>query len=324
MSRVGARIQDLIEEGIRSGGGEALISYISTVLGESVGASKVSVSRGNRAKGSLAVTTVHGVLQAERGDGTEGLVLMAPFRTLSGEINSCGIAHVLSSAVQFSRYKFWARDIVILIPGIEESLGLPIGDTGRNRLPSSFALESLEDWLYAYHYRRSPERASSVGEYDFASRGGALQAAISLEINGRSCAGYFGDIELYLEGPDGLLPNLDLVNINVMLETHRGGSMKLYPRGYADSWLLNKIPPKFESAARLVHLVGMLMRQALGYPIFAHGPFLKYRIDAITLALFEAPLVEKSADSEGGAEAGSGSSFDYSRLPPYSDQSLFE
>lgn len=132
----------------------------------------------------------------------------------------------------------------------------------------------LEAWLAAYH----------GGPARLVNRAGAIQAAVCLEIEGLYCDTGFDAYSLHLEGPNGLLPNLDLVNTIVKLADAR--SVPVRVAGVPSS-ALTRLLGRSKYLGQLVNIVGMLLRQASGYPRHISGPFLKYRIDAVTLRAAE-------------------------------------
>lgn len=147
----------------------------------------------------------------------------------------------------FNELKFWARDVIFIFP--------------------QKSYEGLEGWLNTYLTDRSIDS-------------GTIQAAICLEIEGNYCDTGFDYFSVHLEGPNGLLPNLDMVNALVRLGETRNlifGLQKSLPGWVARS----------DYFRRLWNIVGMLVRQGFGFPRFIHGPFLKARIDAITVRAVE-------------------------------------
>lgn len=207
--------------------------------------------------------TISSVLPAERGDGTEGLLLMAPSLTLNGTFNYCGIAYALASLRQYRRWNFWARDFVVVFPGLE--------CTSHKEM-----VESVESWLQAYHAIKD----------GFTGHSGAIQAGVVIELDGDQCGAAFADADLCVEGPNGLLPNLDLVNSFLTIDRHRAGQMRVF----AKSSKLLKFLGLFEDneyISSLLHLAIMMFRQAFGWPLHSHGPLLKYRIDAITIKFYQ-------------------------------------
>lgn len=214
-------------------------------------------------------STAYGILSAERSDGTEGLVFAAPFLTMSGRANTCGISYVLAAAKQYKTYRFWARDFVLLFPGI--------GGASNSEI-----VGAVEEWLKSYHQVGASVSLSA----------GALQAGIFVEFDSEDCSTFFGDPEIYLEGPNGLLPNLDLPNTLVMIERHRAGNMRLCPKESFWHRIWTLAPGNYLRS--VVHATGMLFRQAFGYPNYSHGPALKYSIDSITIAYRAIPKGDES------------------------------
>lgn len=240
--------------------------------------------------------TVEGILRADRSDGTESLLLMAPTRRVDGHWNVCGMAMVLALLGQFKKLPFWARDLIILFPS---------------------AGGGTEAWLEAYH---SVGGLKGSNVYNFKSltasgrpirllRSGIIQAGLSLELSGWQCKGGFTEWEVQAEGPGGLLPNLDLVNLALRVGASHEmrpiyGSRDWFPQSllYNPNTWLNRVggkaagmshyaralaPLKDKLAANifaLVHLASMVWRQALGWPRFGHGPFLAYSIQMVTVS----------------------------------------
>ncbi|NXG56859.1 GPAA1 protein, partial [Hemiprocne comata] len=145
---------------------------------------------------------------------------------------------------------YWAKDIIFLV--------------------NEHDLLGMEAWLEAYHDVNLTEVQSS----GLLGRAGAIQAAVSLELS----SDVVTSIDVAVEGLNGQLPNLDLLNLfhafcqkNGLLCTIQG---KL-PRPEGDS-----LPAYAHS---LQTLLLMVLAQASGRPRGDHGLFLRYRIEAITL-----------------------------------------
>ncbi|NXT17343.1 GPAA1 protein, partial [Syrrhaptes paradoxus] len=145
---------------------------------------------------------------------------------------------------------YWAKDIVFLV--------------------NEHDLLGMEAWLEAYHDVNLTEIQSSGP----LGRAGAIQAAVSLELS----SDVVTSLDVAVEGLNGQLPNLDLVNLfhafcqkNGLLCTIQG---KL-PRPDGDSL------PAY--ARSLQTLLLMVLAQASGRPRGDHGLFLRYRIEAVTL-----------------------------------------
>ncbi|NXP05286.1 GPAA1 protein, partial [Thinocorus orbignyianus] len=145
---------------------------------------------------------------------------------------------------------YWAKDIIFLV--------------------NEHDLLGMEAWLEAYHDVNLTEIQSS----GTLGRAGAIQAAIALELSSDVVTSF----DVAVEGLNGQLPNLDLLNLfhafcqkNGLLSTIQD---KL-PRSDWDS------VPAF--AHSLQTLVLMVLAQASGQPRGDHGLFLRYRIEALTL-----------------------------------------
>jgi len=220
--------------------------------------------------------TIQAIHRSPRIDGTESLVLLAPYRhsfAPDAAINLCGMAFLMATAKHFRSSRFWARDLIFLVPGVSTQ-------------SSTDSTRALERWLAAYH-----------GDSDLIDYAGSIQAAISIELFQKSyssvpCNCSFSDAQVLVEGPNGLLPNLDLANTAVLLTRHRAAEPSLNSPTSLFNPILSKLPAYLQSVGQSML---MILRQAFGYPLYAHGPFLKYRIDAITMSFSASSF---SADAE--------------------------
>ncbi|CAM9131580.1 unnamed protein product [Bubo scandiacus] len=193
-------------------------------------------------------TNVYGILRAPRAASTESLVLSVP--CTEGPHNNQAVGLMLALAAYFRGQIYWAKDIIFLV--------------------NEHDLLGMEAWLEAYHDVNVTEVRSS----GTLGRAGAIQAAISLELSSDVVTSF----DVAVEGLNGQLPNLDLLNLfhafcqkNGLLCTIQG---KL-PRSDWDS-----LPAYAHS---LQTLLLMVLAQASGRPRGDHGLFLRYRIEAITL-----------------------------------------
>ncbi|XP_010001454.1 PREDICTED: glycosylphosphatidylinositol anchor attachment 1 protein [Chaetura pelagica] len=193
-------------------------------------------------------TNVYGILRAPRAASTEALVLSVPCS--EGPQNSQALGLMLALAAHFRSQIYWAKDIIFLV--------------------NEHDLLGMEAWLEAYHDVNLTEVQSS----GLLGRAGAIQAAISLELS----SDVVTSIDVAVEGLNGQLPNLDLLNLfhafcqkNGLLCTIQG---KL-PRPEGDSL------PAYAHSLQMLLL--MVLAQASGWPRGDHGLFLRYRIEAITL-----------------------------------------
>ncbi|XP_053911671.1 glycosylphosphatidylinositol anchor attachment 1 protein-like, partial [Cuculus canorus] len=193
-------------------------------------------------------TNVYGILRAPRAASTEALVLSAS--CADGATNNHGVGLLLALAGTFRGQIFWAKDIIFLV--------------------HEHDLLGMEAWLQGYHDVNLTEMSSSGTP----GRAGAIQAAIALELS----SDVVTSLDVAVEGLNGQLPNLDLLNLfhafcqkNGLLCTIQG---KL-PRSEWDS-----LPAYTHS---LQTLLLMVLAQASGQPRGNHGLFLRYRIEALTL-----------------------------------------
>lgn len=150
--------------------------------------------------------------------------------------------------------KVWARDIVFVFMD------------GDSRI--------LEQWLEAYH----------SNNMEVWIRAGSMQAALVVDIKGTDCRDGFVAHELHIEGPDGLLPNLDLVNLVMRLGSYRGVDFGSFRHDQKQSrGMLGFLNAK-NYGSNLESLAKMSVRQAFGTSAALHGPFLRYSIDSVTIS----------------------------------------
>lgn len=132
-------------------------------------------------------SNLYGIWHAPRGDDTEAIVLGAAYYNSDGIFNVGGLSLTLAMARYFHRWGVWSKNIIIVIPQ-----------------DPNFALRS---WVNAYH-----------STLDLT--GGSIESAIMLDYP--SASDNFEYIELYYEGINGQLPNLDLVNVAISVSEHEG------------------------------------------------------------------------------------------------------
>lgn len=150
--------------------------------------------------------------------------------------------------------KYWAKDIIFLVTD-QEQLG-------------------IQAWLEAYHDSDvcDAQQVLNCGTLD--ARAGSIQAAISLEFS----AFDLDHIDVKIEGLNGQLPNLDLVNLIQRLAMKEGivsGHKQTNDRkrsGAKSTWLQN-----------FRHMLSMVLTQSSGVPNGNHGLFFRYGIAAVTL-----------------------------------------
>lgn len=211
---------------------------------------------------TLTGENVFSILRARRAASTEALVLSVPLRPLMNTnkerpATHGGVALALALAKEFKSKPYWSKDIIFLFTDFDE-----IGTVA---------------WLDAYH--------QTVSQYikgeDLAARSGPIQAAVNLELPSEDVSYY----NLLLEGLNGQLPNLDLVNLVVKLCGREQSQVALhhlmekrrhrFSDSKGESWSDYKLS--------LSTMLRMMWYQASGAPSGNHGMFHKYHIEALTI-----------------------------------------
>ncbi|KAF8927039.1 Glycosyl phosphatidyl inositol protein transamidase complex subunit [Dissophora ornata] len=202
----------------------------------------------------------YAVFYAPRSDGTEALVLSAPWKSRDPETNTNGISMLLALAKVFKRCSHFSKDIIFVVSD---------GDA-----------EGLQAWLKAYH--GNEQSTKDRFEETLHIRSGAIQAALNLDFAG---TGDYNALGIFFEGVNGQLPNLDMIN-----------TIDDIARGIApvELTLHDELVPYTENMTKsyansLKRMLYMMKYQASGTPTGNHGLYLKYRIDAITLYGFDKP-----------------------------------
>lgn len=196
-----------------------------------------SVKHGDEVKNG---TNVYGILHAPRGDSTEAMVLAAPWFNKDGEYNDGGISLVVSLARYFKKWSVWSKNIIFVITE-----------------DSNVALRS---WISAYH--TSLENTA-----------GAIEGAVVLDCPHKE--DYFDSIEIFYEGLNGQLPNLDLINTVALISEHE--SVKVVIQDMSSN--------TNDYEGRATTLLRGIMRQVLsGIGLGPGGEnFSGWKIDTVTL-----------------------------------------
>ncbi|CAH1269314.1 GPAA1 [Branchiostoma lanceolatum] len=222
--------------------------YIQTIP---VPSARQSEEQGKEMFVQLNGTNVYAILRAPRTASTEAIVLSAPYKHyLNMDHNNHAFGLMIALASHFRKSSYWSKDIIFLLVDYDE-----IG---------------MEAWLQEYHYTKSPLLKSSP----LHGRSGSIQAAINLELHSDQVSHF----NVKLEGLNGLLPNLDLVNLVVQLCGRERITVKLHQQRDtfpSEGW------PAFQQNLKTMSL--MMLHQATGMPNGLHGLFLRYHIEAVTL-----------------------------------------
>ena len=136
--------------------------------------------------------TLYAIMHAPRGDDTEAMVLTVPWVTSEGEYNEGGLALAAGLARYFSKMSIWSKNIIFVFPQDSHAV--------------------LRSWVEAYH--TTLEQTA-----------GSIDAAIVLEYGKNG--DYFDYFEMYYEGLNGQLPNLDLLNTISNVAYHEGIHLSL-------------------------------------------------------------------------------------------------
>lgn len=234
-------------------------------------------------------TNVYGILRAPRTSSLEALVVTAPYRSLSNHQKGteAGIALMLAFA-QFARpQKYWAKDIIFLITE-HEQLGMQAwleAYHGLQRDSASFYTSLGSFWQpgtsgldlgkLAKGFEWITDHSKCLDPGTLKGRSGSIQAAINLEFHTPK----FKYIEVKIEGLNGQLPNLDLVNLVHKLCV-KSGIHHSYKNSY--SWIRtrNKMD---EWVNGIWTMLGMVSAQIAGVPNGNHGLFHRFGIEAVTL-----------------------------------------
>ncbi|XP_012578323.1 PREDICTED: glycosylphosphatidylinositol anchor attachment 1 protein [Condylura cristata] len=164
--------------------------------------------------------------------------------------NNQAVGLLLALAAHFRGQIYWAKDIIFLV--------------------TEHDLLGTEAWLEAYH----DVNVTGVQSSPLQGRAGAIQAAVALELS----SDVVTSLDVAVEGLNGQLPNLDLLNL-FQTFCQKGGLL---------CTLQGKLQPQDWTSADgplqgLQTLLLMVLQQASGRPHGPHGLFLRYRVEALTL-----------------------------------------
>lgn len=133
------------------------------------------------------ITTMYSLMHAPRGDNTEALVLVVPYFTSDRKRNVGGFSLAPALARYFARMSIWSKNIIMVFPRDSHSV--------------------LRSWVEAYHTTLDVTA-------------GSIEAAITIEY--ASDIDNFNHMEIFYEGLNGQLPNLDLINTATTVARNEG------------------------------------------------------------------------------------------------------
>lgn len=125
---------------------------------------------------------VYSILHAPRGSHNEAIVLVAPWLNMDGVFNDGGLALLVSLARYLKKWSVWHKNLIFVVP--------------------SNSYDALRSWVGAYHT-------------SLKYTAGSVEGAIVLDFPDTSER--FDHLDIYYDGLNGQLPNLDLLNALVRI-----------------------------------------------------------------------------------------------------------
>ncbi|TPP57219.1 Glycosylphosphatidylinositol anchor attachment 1, partial [Fasciola gigantica] len=138
-------------------------------------------------------TNVYGIMRSPSGGRTEALLLTVPPRDLFDPVRTTTAGSLALSLALLKTLRgqiYWAKDIVVVFP--------------------EFEYVGLLAWIEAYH---GAEKTAHLSWTELEGRSGNIQAGLNLEF----ATPDIQSVDIFPEGINGLLANLDLVNTVVRL-----------------------------------------------------------------------------------------------------------
>lgn len=198
---------------------------------------------------TLANENVYAILQGPRADATEAIVLIGAWKNMKDEVNTSGVALVLTLARYFKRWSLWSKDIILLIPG-DSTIG-------------------PQAWVDAYHNGHDERYVESLK-----IKSGALQGAVAVDYPAGPWGHRYDKLHVVYDGINGQLPNLDLFNTAVQIAQGQMG---------IDSAIQGMFGSGDGYKDRLTTMFRGMVSQGLGHATGPHSSFIPYHVDAISL-----------------------------------------
>jgi glycosylphosphatidylinositol transamidase len=168
---------------------------------------------------------------------------------MEDQVNTSGVALVLTLARYFKRWSLWSKDIIILVSGDSTS--------------------GPQAWVDAYHDGHDERHVESLK-----IKSGALQGAVAIDYPAGPWGHRYDKLHIVYDGVNGQLPNLDLFNTAVQIATGQMGLGCVIQRMWQHT---NTYQDRLQTMLR-----GMIS-QGLGHATGPHSSFIPYHVDAITL-----------------------------------------
>ncbi|KAI3404121.2 GAA1 [Candida oxycetoniae] len=183
---------------------------------------------------------LYAIMHASRGENTEAMALVVPWINSDLEYNEGGIALALALMRYFNRISVWSKNIILVVP--------PDGK------------RSLRAWVEAYH--------TSLDD-----TAGSIEAAVVMEY-GKQGDG-FEYYDMFYEGLNGQLPNLDLLNTANIVGHNEGISCSIQGISGRVCNYTNKLKTLFKGILKLV-TAGLI-------DVHGHEAFSGWQIQAFTI-----------------------------------------
>lgn len=148
----------------------------------------------------------------------------------------------------------------------------------------------MQAWLEAYYGSNTCNKGNVLNCGTLDGRAGSIQAAINLEIQSFDV----DYIDVKIEGLNGQLPNLDLVNLIQRLALKEG-----IVSGHKQRSTRRRSGTKSPIKENLQHMVSMVLTQSTGVPNGNHGLFFRYGIQAATLEAYKRESTNHQRTAQG-------------------------
>eukprot|EP00051_Salpingoeca_urceolata_P014908 m.190364 g.190364 ORF g.190364 m.190364 type:complete len:615 (+) comp18228_c0_seq3:67-1911(+) len=196
---------------------------------------------------SREATNVYGVVRSRRGDGTHAMVLHVPWSSTT----LASLALALQIVTVMQRSSAWGKDAVLLV-------------TDKRHV-------GVEAWLSRYSNTR-PHAA--VPAEPLEQPVGVIEGVVTLELDSFA----FRHLQLSLLGYNGRAPNLDYLHAARQTCLKQGLSVKFI--GEATGTARSPLEAFYQGLSTFAQ---RLLLRVSGQPTGAHGVFLSYSIDAVTI-----------------------------------------
>lgn len=233
--------REWVTEKFRSLGLDTYIQNYSVVY-------PLQITRGQSVPGQ----NVYGILRARRSSSTESIVLSMPLRQKESDMpqTTGSMVLMLTLAKFFKQKPYWAKDIIFLATDHEQF--------------------GMQAWLNGYHDISS----DYITAGDLMGRSGSIQAAVNLEIPDSNLR----HLDIKIQGLNGQLPNLDLVNLVVRLCQRERVDISIQKqKDYYDAESVDGYKHSLRT------MMKMMWSHASGIPTGNHGLFHRYHIEAVTI-----------------------------------------